>query len=243
MTPQPNPDGTCKTTTIKTGDTCGAIATANQMTVKQIEDRNKKTWGWAGCGPNLLIGQRLCLSTGSPPMPNSVPNAVCGPQVPGTQKPPNMDDLADLNPCPLDVCCNVWGQCGITEDFCISAPADTGAPGTAKPGSNGCVASCGMGIVNNGSPPPTFRRIGYFEGWNAERPCLHMSPTQIDTNHYTHVHFAFPDLSSSFQVVMGDLQDSYDQFKTLTGVKRIVSFGGWFVTLDPLLSLARFVSS
>lgn len=41
-------------------------------------------------------------------MPNTISNAVCGPQKPngearGTKK------LADMNPCPLNVCCNVWG--------------------------------------------------------------------------------------------------------------------------------------
>lgn len=54
---------------------------------------------------------------------------MCGPQVPGTQRPTNDTDIKDLNPCPLNVCCNVWGQCGTTDDFCIYNPADTKAPG------------------------------------------------------------------------------------------------------------------
>lgn len=173
FTPQPNPDGSCRTHEVVSGDICDTIARENEMTVDDIEERNRMTWGWMGCS-HLMVGGRICLSTGRPPMPSPVENAVCGPQVPGTEEPDDMDDLVDLNPCPLNVCCNVWGQCGITEDFCIPAPADTGAPGAALPGSNGCISSCGMDIINNESPPSTFRRVGYFEAWNLERDCLHM---------------------------------------------------------------------
>lgn len=225
FTPQPNPDGSCKTYSVGDGDFCSAIAEKNQMTVDDIENRNKKTWGWAGC-QYLLPGQILCLSTGSPPMPAEVENAVCGPQVPGTKKPDNMDDLASLNPCPLKACCNVWGQCGTTKDFCIPALADTGAPGTTKPGANGCIFNCGMDIVNNGDPPAEFKRLGYFEAWNADRPCLHMRPRQIDTSKYTHVHYAFGQISDDYGVRINEI-DMFTEFKALSGVKKIMSFGGW----------------
>lgn len=173
FSPQPNPDGSCKSYTIDDGDDCWAIADSNDMTVDMIKNRNNDTWGWAGCD-NLIVGAKICLSKGSPPMPSPLENAICGPQVPGTEKPDDMDDLVDLNPCPLKACCNVWGQCGITEEFCIPSPADTGAPGTSKPGENGCVSSCGMNITNNDEPPENFMKVGYFEAWNLDRPCLHM---------------------------------------------------------------------
>lgn len=180
FSPQPNPDGTCKTHTIQSGDLCDTIARENSMTVDDINERNKNTWGWMGCS-YLVVGNVICLSTGSPPMPAPIANAVCGPQVPGTERPDDMSDLADMNPCPLNACCNVWGQCGITEEFCIPSPADTGAPGTAKPGSNGCIASCGLDIVNNDEPPGSFMRVGYFEAWNSDRPCLHMRVSAVRT--------------------------------------------------------------
>jgi chitinase len=173
FTPQPNPDGTCKSYTVKSGDFCAAIAQANTMAVTDIESRNKNTWGWAGCS-YLLVGEVMCLSTGSPPMPGSVANAVCGPTAPGTARPADMSKLATLNPCPLNACCDVWGQCGITQDFCVPTPADTGAPGTAKPGTNGCVSGCNMTITNNAAPPATFIKLGYWEAWNDQRACLHM---------------------------------------------------------------------
>lgn len=186
FTPQPNPDGTCKTHTVASTDLCDTIAKKYSMTVTQLQDRNKKTWGWQGC-QFLMKDQRICVSTGAPPMPAEDPLATCGPTVPGTKRPSNMDKINELNPCPLKACCNVWGNCGISKDFCILNPADTGAPGTTKPGANSCIASCGLDITNNASPPSKFMRVGYFEAWNLERPCLHMLPRQVDLKFYTHL--------------------------------------------------------
>ena len=71
----------------------------------------------------------MCLSTGNPPMPAEITNAVCGPQVPGTKAPTDGTALADLNQCPLNSCCDRWGQCGITAEFCTPSKSPTGAPG------------------------------------------------------------------------------------------------------------------
>jgi chitinase len=71
FSPQPQSDGSCTTYTIKSGDTCATIASAHTMTVDQINNRNGQTWAWAGC-THLLIGQVICLSTGTPPMPASI---------------------------------------------------------------------------------------------------------------------------------------------------------------------------
>ncbi|MBE3045683.1 hypothetical protein IMZ48_24675, partial [Candidatus Bathyarchaeota archaeon] len=138
------------------------------MDVDDIDEYNKKTWGWGGCGA-LQVGQKFCLSAGDPPMPNEDPTTVCGPQVPDTQRPTDGTDLADLNPCPLNVCCNIWGQCGVVADFCTEAPGDTGAPGTSQPGMNSCISNCGMDVVNNDKPPSEFSSVAYFEAWNGNR--------------------------------------------------------------------------
>ncbi|EMT60851.1 Killer toxin subunits alpha/beta [Fusarium odoratissimum] len=151
--PKPKPDGSCATYTVESGDFCNKIAAANSLKVEDIESFNKNTWGWSGC--KLLFDKAvICLSKGDPPMPNPIANAECGPQKPGTKKPENGKDLADLNPCPLNACCNIWGQCGVTADFCKNTTL--GAPGTAKPGTNGCISNCGTDIVNNKSPPSSF---------------------------------------------------------------------------------------
>ncbi|KAM5454168.1 hypothetical protein McanCB49686_004476 [Microsporum canis] len=96
----------------------------------------------------------------------------------------------------------------------------------AKPGSNGCISSCGIATVNNHDKPANFMRVGYFEAWNKDRPCLHMLPRQIDSSHYTHIRFAFGDVTKEFKVDISKLQDMFDEFKKMKSAKRILSFGG-----------------
>ncbi|KAF2969289.1 hypothetical protein GQX73_g4264 [Xylaria multiplex] len=222
ITPKPGSDGSCAVYSVQTGDGCSAIAVSHGLNEDGIESFNKKTWGWNGCSA-LLPAQKICLSTGTPPFPPSVSNAVCGPQVPGTKKPSSgsSDTWANLNPCPLNVCCNVWGQCGTTDDFCVKSPADTGAPGTTKPGKSAC------------SAPAKTIRIGYFEAWNLNRPCLTMDVTQIDISKYTHIHFAFANITSSFEIDVSGAPNQFNSFKTLTGVKRIITLGGWDFSIAP----------
>jgi hypothetical protein len=71
LTPKPGADGSCASYTIQSGDYCVKIAATYQITVDQIEQYNKKTWGWNGCDL-LWANSNICLSTGSPPMPASV---------------------------------------------------------------------------------------------------------------------------------------------------------------------------
>lgn len=125
-------------------------------------------------------------------------------------------------------------MCGTTKDFCTPSPADTGAPGTAKPGTNGCISNCGTSIVNNSEKPASFAKVGYFEAWNAERPCLHMDISQFDTNEYTHLHFAFATITPDFKVNITGVQDQFNKMKTLDmkGTKKILSFGGWSFSTD-----------
>lgn len=126
-----------------------------------LEDFNKNTWSWNGC-KLLWVGVNMCLSTGSAPMPAPVTNAVCGPTVPRTQKPASGTNLTTLNLCPLKVCCNTWGQCGTTANFCVISKSETGAPGTSAKGTNWCIANCGMDIVSSGKPAANIK-VTYFE--------------------------------------------------------------------------------
>jgi hypothetical protein len=82
--PKPNADGSCATYTVKAGDSCSVIEAANGMSDGELDTYNKKkTWGWAGCS-KLWPDSKICLSSGTPPMPLPVANALCGPQKPGT---------------------------------------------------------------------------------------------------------------------------------------------------------------
>ncbi|KAL5363079.1 hypothetical protein BJX96DRAFT_186568 [Aspergillus floccosus] len=231
FSPSPNPDGSCATYTIKPGDLCDTIASSHYMTVDKIKEVNKNTWGWAGCG-YLMVGQKICISTGLRPFPPPIANAVCGPQVPGTSRPTNGTLWQDLNPCPLNACCNVWGQCGITPDFCVWNLADTGNPGTAKPGTNGCISHCTTAITNNGPSPAKFVNIGYFESWNFDRSCLNMDISKMDSQSYDIVHFAFAGITGDYQVDVRKVQAQFEGLLKLSTVKRVVSFGGWSFSTD-----------
>ncbi|KAH8803509.1 glycoside hydrolase family 18 protein [Xylogone sp. PMI_703] len=230
FTPKPNPDGSCAVYNVQSGDYCALIAANNQITVDNIESFNAQTWGWQGCS-NIQLGQIICLSTGTPPMPAPLSNAICGPQVPGTTKPSDWSQIANLNPCPLNSCCDIWGQCGITPDFCTISQSQTGAPGTSAPGTAGCISNCGTEVTNNVSPPSQSIKVGYFESWNTDRTCLTMDVDQIPPG-YTHIHFAFAAITSDFNVDLSAVTDQFTKFAGAKNYKRILSFGGWSFSTD-----------
>lgn len=146
ITPKPFSNGSCYSYTVQKDENCATIGAEYGLTNDQIDQYNNlTTWGWFGCEklPALL---RICLSTGKPPLPNSVPNAQCGPIKPGTEMPTNGTDIALLNPCPLNACCNMFGQCGITPEYCTNHTGPAGNPGTAPEHENGCISNCGTEI-------------------------------------------------------------------------------------------------
>lgn len=51
-----------------------------------------------------------------------------------------------------------------------------------------------------------------------------MNVDQIDTSKYTH--FAFANVTTSFNVDIGSAKAQFDRFKAMTGIKKIISFGG-----------------
>ncbi|KAJ6095550.1 hypothetical protein N7486_006296 [Penicillium sp. IBT 16267x] len=103
--PTADSDGVCYTYTVEAADTCASIAKDFGITVAEIEKYNSNTWAWSGCD-DVYQGAFICLSTGSPTMPVALPNAICGPQVPGTVRPADMSksNLASLNPCASKDC-------------------------------------------------------------------------------------------------------------------------------------------
>ncbi|KAJ5994854.1 hypothetical protein N7481_001831 [Penicillium waksmanii] len=72
-------------------------------------------------------GANICLSESTPPFPSSTDDALCGPQFKGTVEPKDMPytNWTNLNPCPLNACCDKWGQCGVTVEFCEQANSTT----------------------------------------------------------------------------------------------------------------------
>jgi GH18 family chitinase len=235
--PSQGPDGACYKYQVVTADNCDDLAARFGLTRDQIEEFNKNTWGWNGC-EILFVGVNMCLSKGTPPFPAPIANAQCGPHKPGSQPPSDGGNIADLNPCPLNACCNIWGQCGITRDFCIDT--NTGAPGTAKTGTYGCISNCGTDIVRGYGKGSI--KIAYYEGYGMNRDCLLQDASQIDTTKYTHVHFAFGTLTNTYEVETGDVLSTYQftAFKEIKDAKKILSFGGWdFSTLPATYAIFR----
>lgn len=64
--PQPNPDGSCQSVTLQSGDSCWEIMTKYGITEQDLNDFNKDNAAWDGCS-TLLVGERVCISKGTPP--------------------------------------------------------------------------------------------------------------------------------------------------------------------------------
>ena len=166
--PKPDANGQCASYTVQDDDNSDNLAAEYGLTRTELEGFNQKTSGFSSCEA-LFSKVIICLSEGTPPFPGPINNADCGPQKPGSKPPTDGSDIADLNPCPLNACCNIWGQCGVNRDFCIDT--NTGPPGTAKKGTYGCISSCGVDIVKetgNGAI-----KLAYFQGYGLSRKRLY----------------------------------------------------------------------
>ncbi|KAF2160117.1 glycoside hydrolase family 18 protein [Zasmidium cellare ATCC 36951] len=193
---KPNSDGSCATYTVVTNDNCAKLAAEYSLTSDEIEDYNKQTWAWNGCS-ELFVGTIICLSKGTPPMLAALSNAVCGPKKPGTKPPAAGIDISTLNPCPLNACCD----CSTTTEFCTNS--STGAPRTAKPGTDGCISNCGTNIIDTSGYSHVFFSFG-----------------TLDSNYNVQV----GDTESTFE---------FNQFLLIDGPKKVLSIGGWAFSTDP----------
>lgn len=127
----------------------------------------------------------------------------------------------------------------------------TGAPGTAKNGTDGCISNCGTDIIYDDSgfdDHPIM--VGYYEAFQNTRPCLNLDVTAInntvewggqDENHplfgetWDHIHFAFANITDDFEVDISSVENEFDQFKKYSspGKKpKVLSFGGWSFSTD-----------
>jgi chitinase len=60
-----------------------------------------------------------------------------------------------------------------------------------------------------------------------------MDISKVTDSNYTHVHFAFANITTDWQVDVSGVLDQYTGFQNLQGIKRILSFGGWGFSTDP----------
>jgi hypothetical protein len=58
--------------------------------------------------------------------------------------------------------------------------------------------------------------------------------------YYTHVHWAFANITEAFEVDVSGYQGQFDGLKKIDDLKRILSFGGWgFSTTGYTYSILR----
>ncbi|GEQ66990.1 hypothetical protein JCM33374_g653 [Metschnikowia sp. JCM 33374] len=207
--PPPNANKTCATHYIRKGDTC-RILMARYWPLKEadIEQFNRNTYGWRGCG-HLIPQQPICVSGGTPPRPNPSPNAECGPLAPG--------DLYDAE-CRNNVCCSDNGFCGVTPAFCQVTP-EIGPPGT-----NGCYSNCGYGHLPT-VRPSSFKKAAY---WLDTDGGLHMPVAEI--HGFDTVHYAYAKITKNSSIEVGR---QFGDFLKSSGARRVVSFGGWHFSSSP----------
>ncbi|KAJ5737097.1 uncharacterized protein N7483_002222 [Penicillium malachiteum] len=151
-------------------------------------------------------------------MPSTISNAVCGPQVNGTANATHGTDLRTLNACPLNACCDIWGQCGITAEFCTVSNSTTGNPGRAAANENGCISNCSTDIIVSVDAPAETYSIAYFEAYDQTRPCLTMSVDQINTTFYSHIHFAFATITFDYAINITDAVTEANRDTLITNV-------------------------
>lgn len=219
LAPPPNSNGTCASYTVIQNDSCNSIGANNGLTNAQLESFNAKTWGWLGCA-DLQLGANICLSTGTPPKPTANPLSTCGMTAPGSLY---------NSTCPLNACCSQFGFCGVTSEFCATTTSATNSPGTV-----GCQSNCGMTYKATSGPPSEFIKIGYWEEFQWQRPCMNLDgaglQNMIDSNNYTEIHYSF-GVIDNYEVSITNMTTFYE-FLNVTGVKKVVTFGGWAFSTD-----------
>lgn len=120
---------------------------------------------------------------------------------------------AEVEHCPLNVCCSKWGYCGLTEEFC----------GDKKVKRPSCNTSGGVNRV-----------IGYYEGWSTRRRCNRIYPEQIPLGVYTHINFAFATIDPNTFEVKPAVTEDIALYARVAALKRqdpdlkvFIAVGGW----------------
>ncbi|KAI1269774.1 glycoside hydrolase superfamily [Xylariaceae sp. FL1019] len=133
-------------------------------------------------------------------------------------------------PCGMNLCCSYYGWCGTTENHCGNPDPNGLSP--CQEGYGLCQIipppSCGQG-----SGSTDGRKIGYYQASNTRtRLCNKVSPSQLVTDGFTHLNFAFVKFNPSSYVI--ELSDEADaslitEFTALKsrGLQTWVAVGGF----------------
>ena len=211
-------NGSCVYHTIATGESCETLYSLYYpITLDDLMNFNKETYNWYGCTTSHpWVGDRICVSTGTPPPPTPNPLAQCGPLAPGSKY---------NSTCPLNACCDQFGFCGVTSDFCDVLSSPTNAPGTT-----GCYSNCGMPDITAVQEPANLGSIAYFMGVDNSSSLLEMDPTTITADK---IHYAFVNLNSDWTIDTTSLGQDFQNFVGISNSARVASFGGWDFSTFP----------
>ncbi|KAK1249289.1 hypothetical protein MKX07_002805 [Trichoderma sp. CBMAI-0711] len=211
-----HPRSECKAIKVVPGDSCASLASKCGVSGANFERYN--SYDKRLCS-KLAVGKPVCCSPGKLPdlRPKPKPSGECA-----TYTAKSSDTCADI------AASNGLETTDVVE-FNRKTWSGTGNPGTSRPGENGCISNCGMGIVNNKEAPDSFKKVTYYESWNLDRSCMHMDVRTVGDlgQGYTHLHFAFVNITKDLKVSVQDPRGQFEHFKGLSGIKRIAAFGGW----------------
>ncbi|CAF2912024.1 unnamed protein product [Rotaria sp. Silwood2] len=122
--------------------------------------------------------------------------------------------------CPLNVCCSQYGFCGTTSDFCDI--------------SKKCQNNCGdKKLPKCSNNQNNLIQVGYYASWAAYRSCQSYKSINIDPRDYTHLNYAFGNISNGIMVNPNtkEEEDNMQQFVALkqinSNLKVLISVGGW----------------
>ncbi|ATY61851.1 Glycoside catalytic core [Cordyceps militaris] len=239
--------GSCQIKDVQMGDGCWKLAASCGISLQDLKKYNPDKGLCDGAG-GLLEGMQVCCSEGG---------------LPDRSKKPDKDGYcASYYVQPTDTCAKIatangittsdlakfnegrhgtwgWAGCGVNLQAYINICVSEGLPPMPAPIANAlinisCISNCGMSIVSSG-PPAAYGRVGYYESWNFERNCLYLKAEHANTDGtYTIIHWAFMEIDTeNWKPKIKDPHGQWEGFKSLTGVKKVISFGGWGYSTAP----------
>lgn len=77
-------------------------------------------------------------------------------------------------------------------------------------------------------------KVGYYEIWNYNHPCLNLRVADVGVNEYTYIYWVFAEITEDFDIKINDNYNQWKDFIGLLNVNNILSFGGWGYSISPV---------
>ncbi|KAF5980123.1 glycoside hydrolase family 18 protein [Fusarium bulbicola] len=139
-------------------------------------------------------------------------------------------------PCGNGACCGESGWCGYEPKYCGKG-CQSNCDAKAECGNfckRGCQSDCEQPKPSASKSNVQQKVIAYWEAWNGNKPCGHMSPEEIPVHDITHLIFSFgfvtpgdfritnmPDVKPNLFTQVTDLKDKNPNLSIM------IALGGW----------------